>query len=93
VNLSDPATQAASERLYAGLRSAGLSVLLDDRDLRPGPRFKDADLVGVPVRVTLGERHLKDGNGEVYYRLEDRSEAVALERITQVVRDYYAPEG
>jgi prolyl-tRNA synthetase len=93
VNLSDPATQAASERLYAGLRSAGLSVLLDDRDLRPGPRFKDADLIGVPVRVTLGERHLKDGNGEVYYRLEDRSEAVALERITQVVKDYYATAG
>jgi prolyl-tRNA synthetase len=91
VNLSDPVTQAAAERLYAGLRAAGLDVLFDDRDLRPGPKFKDADLVGVPVRVTLGERNLKDGNAELYYRLEDRSEAVPLDRVSARVQEYYAP--
>jgi prolyl-tRNA synthetase len=89
VNISDAATMAAAEKLYAEMQAAGYDVLLDDRDLRPGPKFKDADLVGVPVRVTLGERNLKDGNAELYYRLEDRSEVVPLERVTGIVRAYY----
>jgi prolyl-tRNA synthetase len=90
VNLSDETTTTAMERIYADLRSAGLDVLLDDRDLRPGPKFKDADLIGVPVRVTLGERNLKDGNAEVFYRLEDRTELVPLGDVVDTVSRYYA---
>jgi prolyl-tRNA synthetase len=90
VNISDDTTLKAAERLYAELGAAGLEVLMDDRDLRPGPKFKDADLVGVPVRVTLGERNLKDGNAEVYYRLEDRSEVVSLADVAGLVKRYYA---
>ena len=89
VNVSDQQTVAAMERIYADLGAAGLDVLLDDRDLRPGPKFKDAELLGVPVRVTLGERNLKDGNAEIYYRLDDRTDLVPLADVAATVRSYY----
>jgi prolyl-tRNA synthetase len=89
VNINDETTSKTTEKLYDELTRAGLDVLVDDRDLRPGPKFKDAELVGVPVRVTLGERNLKDGNAELYYRLEDRSEIVPVDRVTNLVKAYY----
>jgi prolyl-tRNA synthetase len=90
LNLSDEATVAAMERIYADLHAAGFDVLLDDRDLRPGPKFKDAELIGVPVRVTLGERNLKDGKAEVYYRIEDRTDLLPLADVVAAVRRHYA---
>jgi prolyl-tRNA synthetase len=90
VNISDEVTMRTADRLDEELTRAGLDVLVDDRDLRPGPKFKDAELIGVPVRITLGERNLKDGNAELYYRLEDRSEIVPLDRVVALVRAYYA---
>jgi prolyl-tRNA synthetase len=61
VNVSHPQTLEVAESIYAGLLGAGIEVLLDDRDERPGAKFKDADLIGVPLRVTVGEKGLKDG--------------------------------
>jgi prolyl-tRNA synthetase len=90
LNLNDPVTVSTMERVYADLRAAGFDVLLDDRDLRPGPKFKDAELIGVPLRVTLGERNLKDRNCEVYLRLEDKTEIVALGDVVSKVKAYYA---
>jgi prolyl-tRNA synthetase len=90
VNISDSATVNAAEKIYADLNAAGLDVLMDDRDLRPGPKFKDSELIGVPLRVTLGERNLKDGNAEIYYRLEDRNEIVPLDRVTRLVAEFYS---
>jgi len=55
------AVKTAADALYADLRAAGIDVLLDDRDERPGVMFADAELIGIPHRVTLGERGLKDG--------------------------------
>ncbi|CAN5323745.1 proline--tRNA ligase [soil metagenome] len=66
------ATEAA-ERLAGELEAADLSVLLDDRDRRPGEKFADADLLGCPVRVTVGKKTLEDGKVDVLRR-EDRSE-------------------
>jgi len=63
-----PESLAVAEALYDGLRQAGVAVLLDDRDLRPGAKFKDADLVGIPTRVTIGER----GLGEDKLEIRDR---------------------
>ncbi|MFP5403354.1 MAG: His/Gly/Thr/Pro-type tRNA ligase C-terminal domain-containing protein, partial [Gammaproteobacteria bacterium] len=54
----------AADTLYAELMAAGYDVLLDDRDERPGVMFADAELIGIPHRVTLGERGLKDGEIE-----------------------------
>ncbi|HXV13510.1 MAG TPA: proline--tRNA ligase [Candidatus Krumholzibacteria bacterium] len=90
LNLNDEGTVKTMERVYADLQAAGFDVLLDDRDLRPGPKFKDAELIGVPMRVTLGERNLKDGNCELYYRLEDKTDIVALADVTSKIRSYYA---
>jgi prolyl-tRNA synthetase len=90
VNISDDTTVKAAEKIYAELGAARLDVLMDDRDLRPGPKFKDAELIGVPVRVTLGERNLKDGNAEIYYRLEERSEVVPLGDVVELVKKYYS---
>ena len=62
-----PITQAATE-LYQGLRGRGVDVLLDDRDERPGSKFKDADLLGIPLRVTVGKRFTSDGLVEIRQR-------------------------
>ncbi len=56
VNLKDPAIMAVAHDVYATLRRAGKDVLLDDRDERPGVKFKDAELIGIPVRVTVGKK-------------------------------------
>jgi prolyl-tRNA synthetase len=63
-----------SERAAEALDAAGLEVLLDDRDLRPGEKFADADLFGSPVRITVGKKTLEDGKADVLKR-SDRSEA------------------
>jgi prolyl-tRNA synthetase len=90
LNLSDDNTVSIMERMYDELTKVGFDVLLDDRDLRPGAKFKDAELIGVPLRVTLGERNLKDGNCEVYYRLEDKTDVVAIGDVAVTVGRYYA---
>ena len=59
---------AAAERLYADLTGAGIGVLYDDRDERAGVKFNDADLIGAPLRVAVGDRGLKGGTVEVKRR-------------------------
>ena len=60
--------------------TAGLDVLVDDRDQRPGFKFKDADLIGIPLRVVVGERGLKEGKVEIKWR--DQSEAKTVPAAT-----------
>jgi len=72
----DEAVVKAAEALYAELCERGVSVLLDDRDMRAGVKFKDADLLGIPVRVTVGKKSLAEGNVELKLRTE--KEAVLL---------------
>lgn len=59
-----------TEEIEQALTGAGIEVLIDDRDLRPGVKFKDADLIGIPLRVVIGERGLKDGKIELKWRTE-----------------------
>ena len=68
VNARHGPTMEAATSIYRALRSAGLEVLLDDRDIRAGIKFKDADLIGIPLRVTVGERNLRDGLVEIRLR-------------------------
>ena len=89
INVTDENTMGIAEKLYEELRAAGWDVLLDDRDLRAGFKFKDADLVGVPLRITLGERNLKDGKIEVYDRAKDESTLVDVSAGLQAVADFY----
>ena len=74
-------TRAKAEELYNTLQSAGISVLFDDRDERAGVKFNDADLIGCPIRVTVGEKGLKDGKVEVKRRPIPESQFVSTEQL------------
>ncbi len=68
LQVKDEATRTAAAELVAGLEALGVEVLVDDRDERPGVKFKDADLLGVPLRITLGAKSLAQGVAEVKER-------------------------
>ena len=68
VNVKDEASYAKAEEIYLSLERAGIEVVLDDRKERPGVKFKDADLIGYPLRVVVGPKTLKDGRLEVKIR-------------------------
>ncbi|MEZ4598403.1 MAG: proline--tRNA ligase [Syntrophotaleaceae bacterium] len=68
VNPREEEVLAAAEKLYAELLQEGVEVLFDDRDERPGSKFKDADLIGIPLRLTVGARGLKEGAVELQVR-------------------------
>jgi prolyl-tRNA synthetase len=80
VKASDPAAMEAAEKITAGLQAAGCDVILDDRDERPGVKFKDADLIGFPVRVTIG-KGLADGNVEIKWRWDSESTLVSVDDV------------
>jgi prolyl-tRNA synthetase len=75
-----------AERVAQLLDEAGFSVLLDDRDLRPGEKFADADLIGLPTRVTVGRKTLEDGSVDVRDRATGDEQRVQLERVGEGVR-------
>ncbi len=77
----------AADRLYDELKAAGLDVLLDDRDERPGVMFADLELIGVPHRVTIGERGLKEGTVEYQERRDAAAIRVPLAEIGPFVRE------
>ncbi len=64
---------------YDDLEAAGIDVLLDDRDQRAGVKFKDADLIGIPLRVVVGDRGLKEGKLEIKWRHEEKPAMIAVE--------------
>jgi prolyl-tRNA synthetase len=78
LNPDDPAVNRVAEQLYDDLRDRGLDVLYDDRDERPGVKFKDADLIGLPVRLVVGARSLADGKVEVSLRRDRGKQMVAV---------------
>jgi len=82
-----PAAEA-SQKLYGELKALGIEVLYDDRSENAGVKFKDADLIGVPVRITVGDRSLKQGNLEVSLRSAPKEKMdVPVDGIVQHVRD------
>jgi prolyl-tRNA synthetase len=82
--------ETAAERLYAELGALGIDVLYDDRDERAGVKFNDADLLGIPLRVVVGERGLKDGKVELKPRRASEVETIAVEDLVQWVLDYFS---
>jgi prolyl-tRNA synthetase len=80
LNPDDEAVAEAAERLYAELDGAGVEVLYDDRAGRPGVKFKDADLIGLPIRVVVGAKSLADGKVEISLRRDRVKELVGLDR-------------
>ena len=84
----DDAVLGAARALYDALEKAGVEVLWDDRDERPGVKFKDADLIGIPLRVTIGAKGLAAGNVELKPRTETdpkKAELIPLERAGEII--------
>jgi prolyl-tRNA synthetase len=75
-----------AQNLYEELRGKGVDVLLDDRDGRPGIMFADIELIGVPHRVVVGERGLKEGKVEYQGRRDEKAQAVPLAEAVQLVQ-------
>ncbi|HSQ64259.1 MAG TPA: His/Gly/Thr/Pro-type tRNA ligase C-terminal domain-containing protein, partial [Polyangiaceae bacterium] len=81
---------STAKTLYDGLRAAGVEVLWDDRDERPGVKFKDADLLGIPLRVTIGAKGLAAGGVELKPRTEKdpkKSEIVPVADAVKVIAE------
>jgi prolyl-tRNA synthetase len=89
INYKDKAIQDVCNALYAELQSRGIEVLMDDRDERPGVKFKDGDLIGIPLRVTVGAKGLEKGCIELRSRRDGKSDdvplAVAAQNIQQII--------
>ena len=75
-----------TEQLYAALQAAGVDVIVDDRGLRPGAMFADWELIGVPHRVVIGERGLKEGNLEYQGRRDEAASAVAVDEMVAFIK-------
>jgi prolyl-tRNA synthetase len=82
---NNEAVMKVAEDLAAALEAGGADVLLDDRDQRPGVKFKDADLIGIPLRVVVGERGLKEGTIEVKWRSDEKPHTVSLTTAAEAV--------
>ncbi|HEX7510442.1 MAG TPA: proline--tRNA ligase [Chitinivibrionales bacterium] len=88
---ADKQCASVAAAIHDGLEKHGIDVLLDDREERPGVKFKDADLIGCPLRVTVGSRGLKEGIIEVKWRREKETEKIpqdlALEKIFEIIHN------
>jgi prolyl-tRNA synthetase len=84
-NMKQDDVREAGERLYNDLQNAGLEVLLDDRDERAGVKFKDADLIGIPYRITIGKK-IADGMVELFDRRAKKSEDVKIGEVVATLR-------
>ena len=93
INATDEATRKAADELHAALVARGIEVLYDDRDERPGVKFKDADLLGIPVRVVVGGKSLAAGQVEVSRRRDRVKEAVPVTAGLEAVLARLAAEG
>ena len=82
----------ASEQLYQDLQARGVEVLYDDRDERPGSKFKDADLIGIPFRMTVGKTFEKEGKIEIRTRRDGQTETVAFASAAEVVANMITTE-
>jgi len=85
VNNKDAEVMKAAEGLYGTLSEKGAEVLLDDRDERPGVKFKDADIIGIPLRLTVGEKNLKQGKVEIKARRSGEITVVDLKEAPERV--------
>jgi len=84
------AVRNAADELHAALDMLGIEVLLDDRDERPGVMFADMELTGIPYRITVGDRGLKNGEVEAQHRRDPKSQPVPLAEAVEWVRSRLA---
>ncbi|HMA99951.1 MAG TPA: His/Gly/Thr/Pro-type tRNA ligase C-terminal domain-containing protein, partial [Spirochaetota bacterium] len=87
LNIKNENVKNTSSDIYNKLTRAGYDVLWDDRDERPGFKFKDADLIGIPVQIIIGQRSLQNGKVEVKRRCDNQKKEVELKDIPGEVKD------
>jgi len=85
LGINDETINSAAEKLYQDLQNAGIEVLIDDRDERPGFKFKDADLLGIPYRVTVGKSFLKNGTFEIKQRKNGTIQELTPEETVRIL--------
>ena len=90
IHAKDAQVARTSETLYRELRAQGIETLLDDRDERPGVKFKDADLMGIPYRITVGPKNLKVGLLEVHFRKDGATELIPANEAVKIISDRLA---
>lgn len=90
-NVSHEPSLQAAQTIYEGLLNKGVEVLLDDRDMRAGFKFKDADLIGIPLRVTIGEKSLAKGVVEIKWRNQPTIEEISLDQAVEKVHSLLHP--
>jgi prolyl-tRNA synthetase len=90
--VKDATQLAAAEQIYGECWRQGLEAILDDRDERPGVKFKDADLLGIPVRITVGNSFVKEGIIEVRSRRTRQERRVGQGEVVAAVRAIEAEE-
>jgi prolyl-tRNA synthetase len=86
INYKDKAIREVSDRLYQELQTRGIELLLDDRDERPGVKFKDADLTGIPLRLTVGAKGLEKGRVELRWRRDGKVDEILVDEASQKVQ-------
>ena len=88
VNTKDEGVMAAAGEIYSRLEKLGIEVLFDDRDERPGVKFKDNDLIGIPLRIVVGSKGLAEGKVELKIRATGEVLLVPVEDVTTVIKNY-----
>ena len=81
-----PSSQEVAEKLYLDLQEVGIEVLFDDREGSPGVKFNDADLIGMPIRLTIGQRSLKQGGVEFKRRDQKEREIIPVENAVKTIQ-------
>ena len=87
VNPNKVETSEAGVRIYEALQGAGIDVLLDDRDERPGVKFKDAELIGIPYRITIGPKGLAQGVVEFVRRATGDARELPLQHAAETTAE------
>jgi prolyl-tRNA synthetase len=91
VNINEANLAAVAEEIYDELQKRGVEAVFDDRDERAGVKFKDADLIGIPLRVTIGPRRLAEGSVEVRLRQSGKVKVVprqeAVDFVVNMIRE------
>ena len=86
LKMDSPEQVSAANQIYQELSEAGFDVLYDDRDERPGVKFNDADLIGLPIRITIGDKSLKDKKIELKARTDEKHELIGIDDVLQSVK-------
>jgi len=92
ININTESLREAAEHLYQALSGNGIEVLFDDREETPGVKFKDADLLGIPLRITLGEKNLKKGLVEIKKRKTGEVSLVKKEELLSKIKEMIRQE-